>query len=199
MLRHARSIRTPVLLALTLAVVALAAGCNRNMEPFDPDEEPVAPDLSQIFPEGAKRAAEGPPTMPEAPRPTGGRGTMGGAAAADATAQAPPIEGTIRIADELAAGAPSNAVLFIIARRGAGGPPLAVKRVQAPSFPVAFTLGPEDRMIQSMPFAGPLQVTVRLDSDGNATSRTPGDLQGTAPRNLEPGATGVDITLDERI
>ena len=48
----------------------------------------------------------------------------------------------------------------------------------APSFPLDFSLGPEDRMIQAMPFAGPLGLSARIDADGNATSREPGDLQG---------------------
>ena len=71
-------------------------------------------------------------------------------------------------------------MLFLIARTAAAGPPLAVKRIEAPSFPLDFEIGPDDRMIQAMPFAGSVQLTARLDSDGNATSRTPGDLQGVA-------------------
>ena len=41
-------------------------------------------------------------------------------------------------------------------------------------------------MIKSRPFVGPLQITARLDADGNATSRTPGDLQGTAQVERQP-------------
>ena len=86
--------------------------------------------------------------------------------------------------------------LFIIARHGAG-PPLAVKRVADPKFPVQFSVGPEDRMIQSMPFTGPIELTARIDGDGNATSRSPGDIMGTARGGpVEPGASGVAILLD---
>ena len=107
-----------------------------------------------------------------------------------------PITGTVALAPELAGRTPADAVLFIIARRGAG-PPLAVKRVAQPKFPLDYSIGPDDRMIESMPFAGPIELTARIDGDGNATSRSPGDVMGTARTGpVEPGATGVAILLD---
>jgi len=100
------------------------------------------------------------------------------------------------LAPEFEGRTPANAVLFIIARRG-GGPPLAVKRVPEPHFPHEFSIGPEDRMIQAMPFAGPIELSARIDSDGNATSRSPGDVMGTAQGGpVQPGAKGVVIVLD---
>ena len=47
----------------------------------------------------------------------------------------------------LAARVPSGAVLFLIARTGGGGPPTAVRRIADPSFPLEFSIGPEDRML----------------------------------------------------
>jgi cytochrome c-type biogenesis protein CcmH len=88
-------------------------------------------------------------------------------------------------------------VLFVVARSPGGGPPLAVKRIEAPRFPVDFELGPDDRMIQTLPFRGPLILTARLDGDGNASSRSPGDVQGSVPAPVNPGDTGVRIVLDE--
>ena len=38
---------------------------------------------------------------------------------------------------------------------------------------------------------------ISVDSDGNATSRTPGDLQGASAAPVEPGARGVRIVIDE--
>ena len=44
-------------LALPLLLsVALAGGCDRRIEAYDPDEKVEAPDLSRIFPAGAERA-----------------------------------------------------------------------------------------------------------------------------------------------
>ncbi len=174
-------------------------GCDRNVEPFDPSEQPAEPDLSRIFPEGAEGPEQGPPTLPPAP---GGRGApplaaAGAGAGAGAAADGPPIQGSVSVSAELADRVPQGAVLFLIARRGGAGPPLAVERIASPRFPVEFSLGPEDRMIQTLPFAGELQISARLDADGNAMSREPGDLEGRAPQPVSPGATGVSVVLDE--
>jgi hypothetical protein len=181
-----------VRLAIPLAL-ALVAGCDRNVEPFDPNEEPQAPDLSRIFPAGAEQAQSGPPEMPPPP----GRGAPPVAAESAGGDGAPPIRGTVSLAPELAGRPPGGAVLFLIARRGGAGPPVAVERVAGPSFPLDFSLGPEDRMIQTIPFAGELQISARLDADGNALSRQPGDLEGRSAGAVAPGATGVAIVLDE--
>ena len=166
--------------------------CDRNVGPYVPGEEPREPDLSRIFPEGAERAARnaGPPGIPDAPSPQGGRGM-------DASADAPPIRGVVEVSPELTDRVPGGGVLFLIARSGGGGPPLAVVRVADPRFPLSFEIGPENRMIQSIPFAGELRLSARLDQDGDAASRTPGDLQGSAEGAHAPGATGVTVTLSE--
>ena len=184
-----------------------SAGCDRNLEPFDPDEQARQPDLSKIFPEGADRAEPAPPVLP--PLPGEGRGApplaaeAGPAAGASDTAtgqaSADAVRGRVQVDPALGDARPARPTLFIIARRAAGGPPLAVKRVADPSFPLEFRLGPEDRMIQQMPFAGPLTLSARLDGDGDAISRSQGDLQGSAEGQFEPGAAGIVITLDERL
>ncbi|HME73653.1 MAG TPA: hypothetical protein VKM54_27895 [Myxococcota bacterium] len=183
-------------------VLALALGCDRKVEPYVPGEEPAAPDLSRIFPRGAEQAKQ----EEEGAAKAGGRasaaasGSMAGAPPGAATERgtlAPPIRGTVTIAPGLVERAPKGAVLFLIARRGSSGPPTAVKRIPNPTFPLEFELGPEDRMIEAMPWSGPLQLTARLDSDGNATTRSPGDLQGAAPGPTNPGDAQVSIVLDE--
>ncbi len=173
-----------------LLLLAVAAGCDRNVEPYVPGEEPRQPDLSKIFPAGAEQVAESPLELPPAPTPEGNRG-------ADPFANAEPIRGVVSVAPDLAGRLPPGGVLFVIARPGAAGPPLAVKRVPSPSFPLSFSLGPEDRMIRTLPFSGELQLTARLDADGDASSRGPGDLQGRATGAHAPGASGVEIVLDE--
>ncbi len=180
-------------LARAALLAAALLACDRRIEPFDPDEQPREPDLSKIFPRGAEIAARE-QSPPELPAPPGGR-----APGVQPAGSAEPIRGTIRVADALAERLPDGAVLFIIARRGEAGPPLAVRRVAAPRFPLEFRLGPEDRMIQALPFSGPLQLSARLDSDGNATTRTPGDLQGAAEGSFQPGDSGVELVLSERL
>jgi cytochrome c-type biogenesis protein CcmH len=182
-------------LAAVLLGLATLAACDRNLEPFDPAEEPREPDLSKIFPEGAEAA---PPT-PEGslelpPPPTAERG-----APPLAEASGEPIRGTLRLGAGLEGAQPAGAVLFLIARTAAAGPPLAVKRIEAPRFPLDFEIGPADRMLQSVPFTGAMQLSARLDTDGNATSRTPGDLLGAAGQAVSPGTTGVEIVLDQKL
>ncbi|MEM7412239.1 MAG: hypothetical protein AAF430_18570 [Myxococcota bacterium] len=189
--------------AAACAIAVLALACDRNLEPFDPDEPTVEPDLSKIFPEGADRAQQQAPGLPPAPS-EGGPSPALPEAVADAGASrgsdGPPIEGSVVLAPEVADDANPRAILFIIARRGGGGPPLAVKRIPRPSFPVSFQLGPEDKMIQQMPFVGPITLTARLDADGNATSREPGDLMGSGVDGpVDTGATGVVIRLDTKL
>ena len=179
---------------LALALVLALAGCDRHVEPYVEGEKPSQPNLSKIFPPGAERAQPmaAPGEPPPAPQPQ-----RGAPPAAAPVAAGPPIRGVVRIAAELAERAPQGATLFLIARGGAGGPPVAVKRIRDAKLPVEFEIGPDDRMIQTIPFAGPLQITARLDGDGNATTRSPGDVQGSAAGPVEPGATGVEVVLDE--
>jgi cytochrome c-type biogenesis protein CcmH len=177
-------------LFLTVGLGCAAAGCDRNIEPFDASERPEHPDLSRIFPEGAERAARAESAGAPGPPGEGGRG------APPASAQAP-VAGSISVADALQHQATEGAVLFVIARNAGGGPPLAVKRIPSPSFPVEFELGPDDRMIQQLPFVGPLTLSARLDSDGNATTRTPGDLEGRLEGEVPTGSSGIRIELDQ--
>jgi len=179
-----------ILIWLLAIAAAWGIACNRNMEDFVPGEEPSEPDLSKIFPEGAQR----PPNQPFLPpSPQGGRG------APPVSPRAEGIRGVVDVAPELADGVAEGAVLFLIIRSGEAGPPTAVKRIASPRFPLEFSIGPEDRMVQTMPFQGPLTLTARLDGDGNATTREAGDLQGQLSESVDPGATGIALTLDESI
>lgn len=173
------------MLAAALAP-ALLAGCDRNVEPFS-DDAVEAPDLSKIFPEAAGGEAELPPVMP----PPG----AGGLGAAGANAGAGVLRGVVRLAPGLEGRAPAGAVLFVIARNAAAGPPAAVLRLPQPRFPLRWEIGPAQRMIEGTPFAGPFALSARLDSDGNATTRGAGDLQGRAAGRHFPGDAGIEIVL----
>ncbi len=69
--------------------------------------------------------------------------------------------------------------------------------VAAQRFPLDFSLGAEHRMGAAIPFAGPLHISVRIDADGNATTRGAGDLLGSSPENHEPGDQGVVVLISE--
>ncbi len=182
------------LTALALLIIGVGLGCDRNIEPYDPDEKIEQPDLSKIFPEGATRAEEG-TGMPGAPG--GGAPPPAPAATRGTDSDAAPLRGTIRLSEELADRVPPGAILFLIARTGPAGPPTAVKRVADPRFPLDFELGPGDRMIQALPFAGPFRLSARIDADRNAMTRNPGDLAGEAEGSYAPGAEDIELVIDQ--
>jgi cytochrome c-type biogenesis protein CcmH len=122
-----------------------------------------------------------------------------GGAAARASGAAPagdPIRGRIVLAPALSGRVPPGAVLFLVARTGEGGPPVAVKRIPDPRFPLDFELGPDDRMLEGVPFTGPFELVARVDADRNAATRNPGDLQGASPSRVPPGAHDVELVID---
>ena len=191
--RYCLPVMMPRWAVALLLPLALGLGCHRNVEPFDPEEQVVEPDLSAIFPEGAERsnvsnASSGSarPAMPMAGRRV-------------EAATGPPIAGKVLLAPELAGRVPEGAVLFLIARVGDSGRPVAAKRIAAPEFPLTFELGPEDRMAHEMPYEGPFQLTARIDLDGDAATHTTGDLQGVTEGSHSPGDTGVTILIDEAL
>ena len=115
------------------------------------------------------------------------------------SASAGQITGRITINPKLKPAIDPKAVLFIIARPAAGGgPPLAVKKIDRPAFPLSYSLGAENMMTQGMPFTGKLTIAVRLDQDGNPGTRGPGDLNGDYKKNpVDVGSKNVDIVLDQ--
>ena len=155
--------------------------------------------LLQMMPPGQERGevekilAEIPQTGQKAPK------TQPTAAATTNTGQQ--ISGKITIDPKLKGNADSQAVLFIIARPagGGGGPPLAVKKIEQPVFPLSYALGSENVMMQGMPFAGKVNISVRLDKDGNPTTRQPGDLTGETKIPVDVGAKNIDIVLDQMV
>ena len=109
------------------------------------------------------------------------------------------ISGKITLDTKLRVTIDPNAALFIIARPAGGGagPPLAVKKIDNPTFPLSYSLGQENVMMQGTAFAGKINITVRLDKDGNAMTREAGNLLGDYRKNpVDVGSQNVDIVLD---
>jgi hypothetical protein len=162
--------------ALVLAVVL--AACDRRLEPYVPPEaEPPrverplrVPGFESPAPQASQRVAEA-PTSPAGPS----------------------IRGTLRLAE--GATPAGGSVLFVIARPAAGGPPLAVKRLQAGPFPLEFEIGPADAMIAGQPFAGPIALSARVDADGDPLTREAQDLVAQSAEPLAPGARDVELVL----
>jgi len=131
------------------------------------------------------------PSAGAAPKPTPPAATAGSGQT---------ISGKITIDPKLKDKIDSQAALFIIARSAAGaaGPPLAVKKIDKPTFPLDYSLGQENVMMQGTPFSGKITITVRLDKDGNPTTRGAGDLAGEYKKNpAEVGTKNADVILDQ--
>lgn len=169
--------------------IRLSARLDRDGNPMTREPGGLHADLGEALQPGASGvelvlSADG-----SAPSTRAGDGRDAG----DAGGGAGSISGILRLAQ----GAPGGAAgtVFVIARSPAGGPPVAVRRLSVVSFPVSFEIGPEHVMIPGSSFSGKLRLSARLDEDGDALSRGPGDLSGEAGSLLEPGARGVELVL----
>jgi len=87
---------------------------------------------------------------------------------------------------------PPGGVLYILAR-GDGvtaGPPVAVKRITATTFPITVDLSAADSMM-GQPIPPRVRLEARLDADGNVMTKGPNDLDA-----VQDGvATGSQVAL----
>jgi cytochrome c-type biogenesis protein CcmH len=131
---------------------------------------------------------------------SGDLGSKARAANPSAVPSSHQISGQITMDPKFKDNVDPNAALFIIVRQtgGAAGPPLAVKKIEKPVFPLSYSLGQENVMMQGTNFTGKIDVSARLDKDGNAMTREAGNLLGNYRKNpVEVGARNVDIVLDQ--
>ncbi len=109
------------------------------------------------------------------------------------------VSGVLRLDDKVKGKVADGDVIFLVARgadpSGAPGPVLAVKKMNASKWPLPFTLDARDAMVSGTKLHGKVVVTARVDKDGDAISKNPGDVTG-ASRPVEVPAAKVVITLD---
>jgi hypothetical protein len=193
-MRTATATAAPLAPLAPLALLALAtlaaAGCSKRQP---------APDRPAGLPATAPAAGEQAAAAPAPPR-----ATPPPPAAADETVPAAPdpsatISGTITLPKNHRKAVAKTDIVFIVARR-AGGPPgpgsmLAAQKHPVGDFPMPFTISGRDAMVPGTPFTGPVNLTVRLDKDGDALTRKKGDLSGQAS-GVAVGAQNVVISLD---
>lgn len=153
----------------------------RELTP-DPEDKAAFDELLARAEAGTLPRPEGPGGHPGAGHPPAEGAppaSAGSGDAATASTGGTTIEGTIT----LAAGAtpPPGGVLFVIARHKGvtRGPPAATKKLLASGFPTTFVIGPENVMMGG-PFPDEVELSVRLDADGDAMTRGEGDLTGSA-------------------
>jgi cytochrome c-type biogenesis protein CcmH len=110
------------------------------------------------------------------------------------------ITGQVTIEPTLASQVRPTDVLFIIVRRPQGLPrPIAVKRVDAPSFPVTFEISNADVMVEGSELRGMVNVLARVDKDGQAGPPQTGDLEGQFEKNPTlVGARDIQIVINKQ-
>ncbi len=144
----------------------------------------LPPDLRQIV---AERLAEiGRTTGAPAPDPT-----MSGP-----VFSAGAVQLSIGLSPAIASQAPRDGTLFIIARRAATGPPLAVVRRPVGLWPVSVTVTDADAMLPGTTLAGggPLSIIARISRSGQPIAAS-GDLYGEVGYDFA-SASPVSVTID---
>jgi hypothetical protein len=215
--------RAPLLAALSLALPLATTGC-KSKEPAGPPPSglpPLAADPAAGMPAdhpthpptatGAQGMplgmANDPGVNPHAGGMPPGHPAVGEGAGMDE--QATPgdipfdpkavVKGVLRLDDKVKAKVAEGDVIFLVARgadaAGAPGPVLAVKKLNAGKWPLSFTLDARDAMVSGTKLHGKVVITARVDKDGDAISKNPGDVTG-ASRPVEVPADKVVITLD---
>ena len=107
------------------------------------------------------------------------------------------IKGSIDIAPALKSKIAASDVLFLFARAGQGGPPVAAIRASAGKFPLEFELNDSMAMNPANTLSQQQQVVLvaRVSKSGNPMAQA-GDLEGTVPV-VKVGASGVKIVIDQ--
>jgi hypothetical protein len=111
------------------------------------------------------------------------------------------LAGVLKLDDKVKAKVAAGDVIFVVARRyeeGATGPgtPLAVQKLTAADkWPLKFSLDSRDAMLAGTTLSGKVVVTARVDKDGDAITKNPGDVTGQS-KPCEPPKKDVVVALD---
>lgn len=93
--------------------------------------------------------------------------------------------------------APPGSVLFVIARRpGAGGPPLGVRRIVNPRFPVQLQLTDSDSMMPQVPISSvqTVELLARLSMTGQPVA-SEGDIESAVKQRATTDSEAVTLSL----
>ncbi len=142
----------------------------------------LPPDLRQLVAERLselERQPGAPAARPQAASPAGSSANV-----------------SIQLAPALAARVPAQATLFLIARRGDSGPPLAVVRRPVGTWPIAIAMTDADAMLPgtSLTIGGPVRLIARISRSGQPMAAS-GDLYGEVGHDFTT-ADPVTVTID---
>jgi cytochrome c-type biogenesis protein CcmH len=160
--------------------------------------------LLKLLPPGSPHAVDIQAALQEAerlaqPGSAGDSATNSPSAADQAAPMAPgaSIKGRVEIAPALKTRLLDTDVVFLFARAGQSGPPVAAMRATAGQLPLEFELNDSMAMNPGNTLAQHKQVVLvaRVSKSGNPMAQ-PGDLEGTVS-NVAVGASGVKIVIDQ--
>jgi cytochrome c-type biogenesis protein CcmH len=167
-----------------------AANYFKRLHQSLPPESPYAQDILAAQQEAERLAQTG---------MAGGNPAMPPPADADtaAVAAGAVIKGRIDVAPALKSRLADTDVLFLFARPGQSGPPVAAIRASASQLPLEFELDDSKAMNPGNTLSQHKQVMLvaRVSKSGNPMAQ-PGDLEGIVA-NVKVGASGVKIMIDQ--
>jgi len=108
------------------------------------------------------------------------------------------VSGVIKVAPAVADKVKPGDTIYVIARNGATNAAIAVVRLTAPAqWPLPFMLSGSHTMQPGSGLFGKVKVEARVDKDGDAMTKNPGDVVGEVQGLVEVPATDAVITLDK--
>lgn len=164
-----------------------------------PEGDPVVARLDEQI--AAARQRAGPSAGPgaDAVPPAAAANGRSGPGDED-SASGPQIAVEVVLDPAVADQAPQDATLFVIARAPGGGPPLAIRRIQAPRFPLVVSLSQSDRMLDGVQIedGASILVSARLSRSGQAQPAA-GDLEAPAREIVVGRVRALGLALDRAV
>lgn len=110
------------------------------------------------------------------------------------------VEGTLTIAGELKSEVKLGDAIYVMARNAATGSLIAAARlVASDAATMPFRLTSQNVMHSNVALAGRVRLEARVDKDGDAMTREPGDLVGELDQPVTVPASGVRLTVNRKL
>ncbi|MGK0360503.1 MAG: hypothetical protein ACI9U2_002816 [Bradymonadia bacterium] len=195
----------PVVKSGPAAAPAQKATMVKKATPGQAMPKPTGGEPAMPKPAGSQPAAVAQPAGSQ-PAKAPHAGSQPAAAAAGGTAEVSgALAGTIALSAALKSDVKPGSVLFIIVRRDEGegkrGMMIAAKKLPVPNadiFPLKYIVTGRDVMMAGTKLFGPVKVEARIDNDGDALSKNPGDITG-GPIGVKTGAKDANFELKQKL
>jgi hypothetical protein len=112
------------------------------------------------------------------------------------------VGGLIKLKPGLEKKLTKTGVLYIFAKQAGPDsgpndrtPPVAVVRVERPTFPQAFVITPKNVMIPGTPFRGPFHVIARYSPTGDALNKS-GAIEGLDPKFVSSDLGNKNLNIE---